>query len=67
VLTIEALGGTGALKVGADYLRRLLPDATVFISDPSWENHRALVRERRFRWRPIPTTTRRPVASISPP
>lgn len=42
VLTIEALGGTGALKVGADYLRRLLPSATVYISDPSWENHRAL-------------------------
>ncbi|MCM8624810.1 amino acid aminotransferase [Accumulibacter sp.] len=42
VLTIEALGGTGALKVGADYLRRLLPEAQVFLSDPSWENHRAL-------------------------
>ncbi|WP_291992013.1 amino acid aminotransferase [Candidatus Accumulibacter sp. ACC003] len=42
VVTIEALGGTGALKVGADYLRRLLPDAKVYISDPSWENHRAL-------------------------
>ncbi len=42
VATIEALGGTGALKVGADLLRRLLPVATVFISDPSWENHRAL-------------------------
>ncbi|MBE2257852.1 MAG: aspartate/tyrosine/aromatic aminotransferase [Rhodobacteraceae bacterium] len=42
VVTIEALGGTGALKVGADYLRRLLPDARVYISDPSWENHRAL-------------------------
>ncbi|TXH27222.1 MAG: aspartate/tyrosine/aromatic aminotransferase [Elusimicrobia bacterium] len=42
VATIEALGGTGALKVGADLLRRLLPAATVFISDPSWENHRAL-------------------------
>lgn len=42
VITFEALGGTGALKVGADYLRRLLPDATLFISDPSWENHRAL-------------------------
>ncbi|WP_300455871.1 amino acid aminotransferase [Accumulibacter sp.] len=42
VLTIEALGGTGALKVGADYLKRLLPEAKVFISDPSWENHRAL-------------------------
>jgi aromatic-amino-acid transaminase len=42
VTTFEALGGTGALKVGADYLKRLLPNATVFISDPSWENHRAL-------------------------
>jgi aromatic-amino-acid transaminase len=42
VITFEALGGTGALKVGADYLRRLLPDAVVYISDPSWENHRAL-------------------------
>jgi aromatic-amino-acid transaminase len=42
VVTIQALGGTGALKVGADYLKRLLPEATVYISDPSWENHRAL-------------------------
>jgi len=42
VITIEALGGTGALKVGADYLRRLIPKAKVAISDPSWENHRAL-------------------------
>ena len=42
VVTIQALGGTGALKVGADYLRRLLPNTKVYISDPSWENHRAL-------------------------
>ncbi len=42
VITFEALGGTGALKVGADYLKRLLPDARLVISDPSWENHRAL-------------------------
>ncbi|HMX23764.1 MAG TPA: aminotransferase class I/II-fold pyridoxal phosphate-dependent enzyme, partial [Accumulibacter sp.] len=42
VITVQALGGTGALKIGADYLRRLLPDATVYLSDPSWENHRAL-------------------------
>lgn len=42
VITAESLGGTGALKVGADYLKRLMPDATVYISDPSWENHRAL-------------------------
>jgi aromatic-amino-acid transaminase len=42
VVTLQALGGTGALKIGADFLRRLLPSAQVWISDPSWENHRAL-------------------------
>jgi aromatic-amino-acid transaminase len=42
VATVQALGGTGGLKVGADFLRRLNPGATVLISDPSWENHRAL-------------------------
>lgn len=42
VATIQALGGTGGLKVGADFLKRIAPDATVLISDPSWENHRAL-------------------------
>jgi aromatic-amino-acid transaminase len=48
VITIEALGGTGALKVGADYLKRLQPTATVYISDPSWENHRALFESAGF-------------------
>ena len=47
-VTIEALGGTGALKVGADYLKRLLPASTVLISDPSWENHRALFESAGF-------------------
>lgn len=42
VVTAQALGGTGALKIGADYLKRLNPSAKVYISDPSWENHRAL-------------------------
>ena len=42
VATIQAIGGTGGLKVGADFLKRLNPNATVLISDPSWENHRAL-------------------------
>ena len=42
VVTAQALGGTGALKIGADYLKQLMPNATVYISDPSWENHRAL-------------------------
>lgn len=40
ITTFETLGGTGALKVGGDYLKRLLPNATLYISDPSWENHR---------------------------
>jgi len=40
--SFETLGGTGALKVGADFLKRLKPQAQVAISDPSWENHRAL-------------------------
>lgn len=47
-VTCQCLGGTGALKVGADYLKRLLPDATVYISDPSWENHRALFESAGF-------------------
>jgi aromatic-amino-acid transaminase len=42
VATVQALGGTGGLKVGADFLHKLHPGAKVLISDPSWENHRAL-------------------------
>ncbi len=42
VATVQALGGTGGLKIGADFLKKLNPDAKVLISDPSWENHRAL-------------------------
>ena len=42
VATIQAIGGTGGLKVGADFLKKLNPNAKVLISDPSWENHRAL-------------------------
>ncbi|MBM3345808.1 MAG: aspartate/tyrosine/aromatic aminotransferase [Betaproteobacteria bacterium] len=42
IVTVQALGGTGGLKIGADFLRRAAPDAQVWISDPSWENHRAL-------------------------
>ncbi|QBX42434.1 aspartate/tyrosine/aromatic aminotransferase [Pseudomonas fluorescens] len=42
IVTTQAVGGTGALKIGADFLKQLLPNAVVAISDPSWENHRAL-------------------------
>ena len=42
VATVQAIGGTGGLKLGADFLKKLNPGAKVLISDPSWENHRAL-------------------------
>ena len=48
IATIQALGGTGGLKIGADFLKRLNPNATVLISDPSWENHRALFGQAGF-------------------
>lgn len=48
VVTAQALGGTGALKIGADFIKRLVPDGKVFISDPSWENHRALFESADF-------------------
>ena len=41
-VTVQALGGTGGLRIGADFLARFSPDSEVWISDPSWENHRAL-------------------------
>ncbi len=41
-VTVQALGGTGALKVGADFVKRFAPSASIWISDPSWENHRAI-------------------------
>ena len=48
IVTVQSLGGTGGLKVGADFLRRLLPKAEIWISDPSWENHRALFENAGF-------------------
>ena len=48
VATVQTLGGTGGLKVGADFLQRLNPGAKVLISDPSWENHRALFLQAGF-------------------
>jgi aromatic-amino-acid transaminase len=43
IVTVQTLGGTGGLKVAADYWRRVNPNAEAWISDPSWENHRALL------------------------
>lgn len=47
-ITAQAIGGTGALKLGADFLKRFSPDSEVYISDPSWENHRALFESAGF-------------------
>ncbi|MDB5860642.1 MAG: aspartate/tyrosine/aromatic aminotransferase [Ramlibacter sp.] len=48
VATVQGIGGTGALRVGADFLKKLNPGAKVLISDPSWENHRALFTQAGF-------------------
>ncbi len=48
IVTVQTLGGTGALKVGADFLKRMLPNAQVAISNPSWENHAALFKNAGF-------------------
>ncbi|MFV0533767.1 MAG: amino acid aminotransferase [Cumulibacter sp.] len=42
IATVQTLGGTGALRVGGDLLRQTYPTSKVLISDPSWENHRAV-------------------------
>jgi aromatic-amino-acid transaminase len=41
-VTVQGLGGTGSLKIGADFLKRFLPEAEVWLSNPSWENHQQL-------------------------
>jgi aromatic-amino-acid transaminase len=54
IATVQALGGTGGLKIGADFLHKINPGARVLISDPSWENHRALFTEAGFEVRTYP-------------
>lgn len=49
IVTLQTLGGTGALKVGADFIKRFIPNATVHVSNPSWENHRALFESAGFK------------------
>lgn len=42
IATIQTVGGSGALKVGADFLKRFFPDSQVWVSDPTWDNHRSM-------------------------
>jgi len=51
---VQALGGTGGLKIGADFLKRVAPEAEVWISEPSWENHRQLFEAAGFTVRNYP-------------
>src|SRR5689334_302551 len=54
VVTIQALGDTGGLKIGADFLRQITPSSEVWISEPSWENHRQLFEAAGFTVRNYP-------------
>ena len=42
VATLQTVGSSGALKVGADFLRRWFPESAVYVSDPTWDNHRSM-------------------------
>ena len=49
VTTVQGVGGTGALKVGADFIKRFAPEAAIHMSDPSYDNHRPLFEQAGFR------------------
>ncbi len=53
-VTVQAIGGTGGLRIGADFLRHVSPGAKAWISDPSWENHRALFESAGFQVQSYP-------------
>src|SRR5205809_1189949 len=53
-VTVQAIGGTGGLKIGADFLKRISPNSEVWISEPSWENHRQLFEAAGFTVRNYP-------------
>ncbi|MEK6243836.1 MAG: amino acid aminotransferase [Pseudomonadota bacterium] len=54
IVTVQALGGTGGLRIGADFLKLVSPGAKVWISEPSWENHRALFEAAGFQVQSYP-------------
>jgi aromatic-amino-acid transaminase len=42
VVTVQTVGSSGGLKVGADFIKRYFPDNSVIVSNPTWDNHRAV-------------------------
>jgi aspartate/tyrosine/aromatic aminotransferase len=68
VRTAHTPGGTAALRVGADFLKKVAPGATVWVSAPTWANHKGVfMPPPASRWPSIPTTTRPPRAWPSRP
>jgi aromatic-amino-acid transaminase len=54
IATIQTVGGSGALKVGADFLRRYFPDSEVWVSSPTWDNHIAIFEGAGFKTNTYP-------------
>ncbi|MDY7545105.1 amino acid aminotransferase [Glaciimonas sp. CA11.2] len=54
IATIQTVGGSGALKVGADFLKRYFPDSEVWLSDPTWGSHHAIFEGAGFKVRTYP-------------
>ncbi|MGF6962113.1 amino acid aminotransferase [Paraburkholderia youngii] len=48
IATVQTLGGSGALKVGADFIKRYFAGSRVWVSDPTWENHRFIFERAGF-------------------
>ena len=65
--TIQTIGGSGALKIGADLLKRYFPTSEVWVSNPTWDNHKAMFEGPASRCTTTHTTMRPPAAcSLTP-
>lgn len=42
IATVQTIGASGALRIGADFLKKHFPDSDFYVSDPTWDNHRAI-------------------------
>ena len=50
-MTVQALGGTGALRLAAEFIQRFMPDKTIYFSDPTWGNHKAIFSDAGVPWK----------------
>ena len=54
VATVQTVGASGALRVGADFLKRYFPASDMYVSDPTWDNHRAIFEAAGFNVKTYP-------------